>query len=66
MGTRIYVELWAEEEDRAGEQAIDAVMDEMRHIDETMSVYKPTSEVSQVNALAAQQPVKISSELFAC
>jgi thiamine biosynthesis lipoprotein ApbE len=47
MGTRIYVELWAEEEDRArGEQAIDAVMDEMRHIDETMSVYKPTSEVS--------------------
>jgi thiamine biosynthesis lipoprotein len=65
MGTHIYVELWAEEEDRArGEQAIDAVMDEMRHIDETMSVYKPTSEVSQVNALAAQQPVKISADLF--
>jgi thiamine biosynthesis lipoprotein len=65
MGTRIYVELWAEEEDRArGEQAIDAVMDEMRHIDESMSVYKPTSEVSQVNTLAAQQPVKISAELF--
>jgi thiamine biosynthesis lipoprotein len=39
-------------------------MDEMRHIDETMSVYKPTSEVSKVNALAATQPVKISPELF--
>jgi thiamine biosynthesis lipoprotein len=65
MGTRIFVELWAEPEARAqGEQAIDAVMDEMRHIDESMSVYKPTSEVSQVNALAAQQPVKISPELF--
>jgi FAD:protein FMN transferase len=65
MGTHIYVELWAEDDDRArGEQAIDAVMDEMRHIDETMSVYKPTSEVSRVNALAAQQPVKISPELF--
>ena len=65
MGTRIFVELWAEDKDRAqGEQAIDAVMDEMRHIDESMSVYKPTSEVSRVNALAAQQPVKISPELF--
>jgi FAD:protein FMN transferase len=65
MGTRIYVELWAEEQDKQkGEQAIDAVMDEMRHIDESMSVYKPTSEVSKVNALAASQPVKISPELF--
>ena len=65
MGTRIYVELWAEDnEQQRGEQAIDAVMDEMRHIDESMSVYKPTSEVSRVNALAAQQPVKISAELF--
>ena len=32
--------------------------------DLTMSVYKPTSEVSKVNALAATQPVKISPELF--
>ena len=65
MGTRIYVELWAEDDAKArGEQAIDAVMDEMRHIDESMSVYKPTSEVSKVNDLAAKQPVKISPELF--
>jgi thiamine biosynthesis lipoprotein len=65
MGTRIFVELWAEDKDKAGgEQAIDAVMDEMRHIDESMSVYKPTSEISKVNQLAAQQPVKISPELF--
>ncbi|MFI4867750.1 MAG: FAD:protein FMN transferase [Steroidobacterales bacterium] len=63
MGTRIYVEIWAE--DRAkGEAAIDAVMDEMRHIDESMSTYKPTSEVSKVNALAATRPVPISRELF--
>jgi thiamine biosynthesis lipoprotein len=67
MGTRIYVELWAGDNDRdklRGEQAIDAVMDEMRHIDESMSVYKTTSEVSKVNRLAARQPVKISPELF--
>jgi thiamine biosynthesis lipoprotein len=65
MGTRIFVELWAEDQDKQrAEQAIDAVMDEMRHIDESMSVYKPTSELSRVNALAATQPVKISRELF--
>jgi FAD:protein FMN transferase len=63
MGTRIFVELWADDHQR-GEDAIDAVMAEMRHIDDTMSVYKPTSEVSEVNRLAAQKPVKISPELF--
>jgi thiamine biosynthesis lipoprotein len=63
MGTRITVELWAEDSG-AGNQAIDAVMDEMRHIDESMSTFKPTSEVSKVNRLAAQEPVKISPELF--
>jgi len=65
MGTRIFVELWAEQgaQDK-GERAIDAVMDEMRHIDDTMSTYKSTSEVSRVNALAASQSVPISPELF--
>jgi thiamine biosynthesis lipoprotein len=36
----------------------------MRHIDETMSTYKPTSEVSLVNAKAADGPMHISKELF--
>jgi thiamine biosynthesis lipoprotein len=63
MGTRITVELWSEDRAR-GEQAIDAVLDEMRHIDATMSTYKPTSEVSQVNAHAAAGPMPISAELF--
>ena len=63
MGTRITVELWADDKDKA-EQAIDAVLDEMRHIDESMSTYKPTSEVSLVNAKAADGPMRISKELF--
>ena len=63
MGTRITVELWADDRDK-GERAIDAVLDEMRHIDESMSTYKPTSEVSQVNAKAADGPMPISRELF--
>src|ERR1700677_1681685 len=63
MGTRITVELWADDKDKA-EQAIDAVLDEMRHIDDSMSTYKPTSEVSQVNDKAADGPMRISKELF--
>src|SRR5271167_640253 len=63
MGTRITVELWAEDKGKA-DQAIDAVLAEMRHIDETMSTYKPTSEVSQVNDKAADGPMHISKELF--
>ena len=63
MGTRIVVELWSEQP-AAGERAIDAVLAEMRHIDASMSTYKPDSEVSRVNAEAARHPVKISAELF--
>jgi thiamine biosynthesis lipoprotein len=65
MGTRITVELWAENKDKdKAEQAIDAVLAEMRHIDESMSTYKPTSEVSQVNAKAADGAMHIGKELF--
>ena len=63
MGTRITVEVWADDAAK-GNQAIDAVLDEMRHIDESMSTYKSTSEVSQVNAQAAGGPTHISKELF--
>jgi thiamine biosynthesis lipoprotein len=63
MGTRITVEVWAQDQAR-GDQAIDAVLEEMRHIDTTMSTYKPTSEVSRVNDKAANGPMRISKELF--
>ena len=63
MGTRITVELWADDKAK-GEAGIDAVLAEMRHIDESMSTYKPTSEVSRVNAHAAEGPMAISKELF--
>ncbi len=63
MGTRITVELWSDD-DAKGEHAIDAVLEEMRHVDDSMSTYKPTSEVSRVNARAASGPMHISKELF--
>ncbi len=63
MGTRCDVELWAE--DRAkGEDAISAVFDELRRIDNEFSTFKPLSEVSRVNDDAAKAPMRISKELF--
>jgi thiamine biosynthesis lipoprotein len=63
MGTRIAVELWADENVR-GREAIEAVLAEMRRIDAAMSTYKPDSELSTINATAASRPVRISQELF--
>ena len=63
MGTRIYVELW--DDDRIhGDAAIDAVMDNMRRIDELMSHYRPDSQLSQINIHGAVEPVVVDTELF--
>jgi FAD:protein FMN transferase len=58
MGTSIHVEVWGEDSAKA-EAAIDAVMADMRRIDELMSHYKPESQLSQINARAAQGPVQV-------
>lgn len=63
MGTRIAVELWADDKAKA-DTLIAQVMDEMRRVDELMSTYKPTSQVSRVNAEAADHPVKVDADLF--
>jgi thiamine biosynthesis lipoprotein len=63
MGTSIYVEVWSEDPAKADE-AIGAVMAEMRRIDELMSHYKPDSQLSQINARGAQEPVQVDPELF--
>ena len=63
MGTRVYVQLWAEDPHR-GNEAIDAVMADMRRIDNLMSHYKPESELSQINAHANSEPVQVDKELF--
>jgi len=63
MGTNIYVELWSDDAPK-GDEAIEAVMAEMRRIDELMSHYKPQSQLSQINARAAQEPVQVDPELF--
>ncbi|MGH1470449.1 MAG: FAD:protein FMN transferase [Cellvibrionaceae bacterium] len=62
MGTSVSVTLW-HEDSAIGKQAIAAVMAEMRRIDETLSPYKPASELSNVNNDAFKQSTTISSEL---
>lgn len=63
MGTRIVVELWADDAAKA-QSHIHAVLAEMRRIDAAMSTYKETSEISKVNKEASQHAVKITQELF--
>jgi thiamine biosynthesis lipoprotein len=63
MGTRVSVELWADDEAR-GRELVAEIMREYVRIDEAMSTYKPTSEISRVNAHAAEAPMAIGDELF--
>lgn len=63
MGTRVSVELWADDEAR-GRELAELVMAEYRRFDDAMSTYKPDSEISHVNAHAAEAPMQISDELY--
>lgn len=62
MGTRVAVELWAD--DRAqGEAAAEAVMAEMQRIDRCMSPHKADSELSRINRGAGAEAVPLSVEM---
>ena len=63
MGTAIRVELWSESREN-GEAAIRAVMAEMHRIDQTMSPFRPESDLSRINREAAAADVAVSEELF--
>lgn len=63
MGTQTAVELFASKQSRA-KQCSDAVFSELKRIDALMSPYIKKSELAKINRLAADQPVKISQELF--
>ena len=63
MGTAIRVELWSESREN-GEAAIRAVMAEMHRIDQSMSPFRPESDLSRINREAAVADVPVSEELF--
>ena len=57
------MELWHEDE-AVGRGLVEEVLAEYRRIDESMSTYKVTSEISLVNESAGVSPVPVSEELF--
>ena len=63
MGTEIAVEIWHAEQENA-DLAVAAVISELHRIDALMSSYRPDSELSLVNAGAANAPVTVSEELY--
>jgi thiamine biosynthesis lipoprotein len=63
MGSTYTIELYGTDRVRM-EAAVDAAFDEVRRLDELLSNYRPSSEWSHVNRLAAAGPMRISQELF--
>ncbi|HTT09585.1 MAG TPA: FAD:protein FMN transferase [Burkholderiaceae bacterium] len=63
MGTAIRVELWCDDRP-AGEAACAAVMREMHRIDAAMSPFKPDSELSHINRVAAHRAAMLTEEMF--
>jgi len=63
MGTQIHAEVW-HEDSTVAENALVAVMQEMRRIDYLMSPFKPESELSLLNKNAYSRPYAVSPELF--
>lgn len=63
MGSAFSVIAWGEDQGRLQAAVADA-LDEARRLDEMLSNYRPSSELSQVNRQAAKQPVQVSTELY--
>ena len=64
MGTAIDAQLWHPDAGQAA-SALEAVMAEMHRIDRLLSPHRPDSELSRINAHAAQGPVQVRGEVFA-
>ena len=63
MGTEISVYLWHDDPER-GQQALDAIFDEVARLDRLMSTYIEESRISEINREAAKRPVAAGDELF--
>jgi thiamine biosynthesis lipoprotein len=63
MGTEISVYLWHDDPLR-GQQAVDAIFDEVARLDRLMSTYIEDSRISEINREAARRPVDAGDELF--
>ena len=64
MGTEFRVAVYGHDQNFLAE-TVEQVWEEIDRIDQQMSNYKPESELSQINRLAASQDVLVSPDLFA-
>lgn len=63
MGTKAYIEFWSDDR-TAANQLITAVQNEFNRIEQLMSPYISSSELSLLNSQAAVRPVTVSAELY--
>ena len=63
MGTTFTIYLYSSDREKAT-AAFDAAFDEVERIEEALSNYRATSELSRINRLAADQPVTTDPEVF--
>lgn len=63
MGTRFEILLYGEDEVRL-RAAADEALDEVERLEQKLSLFRGDSTLFRVNALAAQEPVKVEADLF--
>jgi len=64
MGTVFTIYLYAQNGEEA-EAAQEAAFEEIERVEEALSNYRASSELSRINRVAAQQPVTTDPEVFA-
>ena len=63
MGTTVEIYLYASARARAAE-LFEVTFQEIERVEEALSGYRPTSEISRINATAAREPVVTDPEVF--
>ncbi len=63
MGTTVEIFLYASTRDRALE-LFEVAFQEIARVEAALSTYRPTSEISRINATAAERPVVTDPEVF--
>ncbi len=63
MGTTFTIFVYSENQERASEY-FEIAFDEIERVEEALSDYRPTSELSRINRLAANETVTTDPEVF--